>query len=72
MTTKTRWMERAEYVADGDSRILGEDERGDLWVPSRTRAQWWDRRFNPRNPSHWRYWLRSRRTSRIAFLGAGS
>lgn len=62
------WTATAERVSDGDSRILGEDDNGDLWVPSRTRAEWWDRRFNAWNPTHWPYWLRSRVTKRVAFL----
>lgn len=70
------WTATADRVTDGDPRILGEDERGDLWVPRHTqwarqwvnREPWWDRRFNPRNPLHWRFWARSRFTNRIAFL----
>lgn len=64
------WTATAERVSDGDPRILGEDERGELWVPSRahTSPQRWDRRLNLRNPLHWRFYLRSRRTNRIAFL----
>ena len=68
----TTWRETADYVTDGDHQILGEDERGDLCVPSRTKAGHWDRRYDPRRPSHWRYWLRSRRTGRVAFLSRGS
>jgi hypothetical protein len=70
VTTEAHWRERAELVFGGDPRILGEDDNGDLFVPSKTRADWWDRPFNPRNPTHWRYWLRSRRTLRIAALEA--
>ena len=73
------WLDRAEYVTSGEIRILGEDENGDLWVPHITNktlwsiehVAYWDRRFNPRNPSHWSYWLRSRLTRRIAFLEVG-
>ena len=68
----THWRETAKLVSDGDHRILGEDEHGDLFVPSRTRCDWWDRRFQPLNPLHWSYWLRSRRTRRIAFLDAAT
>lgn len=52
----------------GRNRILGEDQHGDLYVPSKTRAEWWDRRFNPWNPMHWPYYLRSRITNHVAFL----
>jgi hypothetical protein len=51
-------------------RILGEDERGDMCVPDRRRPGWWSKRYNPWNPTHWRFWLRSRLTMRIAFLEA--
>ena len=61
-------MEQVEHVSDGDPRILGEDDSGDLYVPSKSRAELWDRRFNPRNPTHWPYYLRSRATRRVAFL----
>ena len=60
------WTERADRVTGGSWRILGEDECGDLWVP--TSREKWSKRFNGRNPAHWRFWLRSRMTSRIAFL----
>ena len=62
------WMERAEYVSDGDPRIIGEDSNGDLYVPSRHRAEFWDRRLNLWNPSHWPFYLRSRITRRVAFM----
>lgn len=62
------WLENAERVSDGDARILGEDERGDLCVPSKTVPGQWDRLSDWRNPSHWRYYLRSRITRRVAFL----
>jgi hypothetical protein len=65
---REHWTATTERVSGGNPNILGEDERGDLWVPSLTRSGWWDRRFNPKNPLHWRYWLRSRLTNRIAFL----
>ena len=64
----SHWMESAEYTTSGETRILGEDENGDLYVPSRTRAEFWDRRFNPLNPAHWPYYLRSRITRQVAFL----
>ena len=41
---REHWRRRATYdTASHD--LLGEDERGDLWVPSRTRPDWWHRRF---------------------------
>ena len=65
---REHWTARAEMVNDGDPRILGEDDNGDLYVPSLTREGWWDRPFNGRNPRHWPYWLRSRLTMRLAWL----
>lgn len=65
---KAHWMESADYVSSGDTRIIGQDENGDLYVPSKTRPDYWDRRFNPLNPTHWSYYVRSRITKRVAFL----
>ncbi len=65
---RTHWRETAEYVSSGDARILGEDDGGDLFVPSKTRPEFWDRRFRATNPTHWGYYLRSRLTKRVAFL----
>jgi len=64
------WRSNAELVSDGDPRILGEDYRGELWVPAlcENGKWWWAERFNPWNPRHWIYYLRSRRQGRIAFL----
>ena len=70
--TPEHWTARAEMVGGGDMRILGEDERGDMCVPDRHRPGWWSKRYNPWNPTHWQYWLRSRITMRIAFLEAMS
>lgn len=67
---KAHWTEKAEYVSFGDARILGEDERGDWFVPSRNVSfdPMWDRAFRWWAPTHWRFWLRSRITGRVAFL----
>lgn len=68
------WTARAERVTDGDWRILGEDDHGDMFVPwgfipgSEPVIYGWHDLYNPWNPTHWRFWLRSRRTLRIAFL----
>jgi hypothetical protein len=62
------WRDRTELVTDGDPRILGEDERGYLWVPSRTKPDYWDRPLSLLRPTHWPYWLRSRITRRIAHI----
>jgi hypothetical protein len=62
------WMERAIGNGAPSTKYLGEDENGDLFVPSRSKADWWDRRFNPRNPLHWMYWLRSRRDMSVVML----
>jgi hypothetical protein len=62
--SKDHWTVAADYART--DKILAEDDRGEFWVPSTTRPGWWDRRFNPRNPRHWPYWLRARLTNRIA------
>ena len=62
----THWIEMADR--DGGPDVLGEDENGHLWVPSRIVAGWWDRRLSLRNPTHWRYYLRSRRRRTLAFI----
>jgi hypothetical protein len=62
------WLETADYVTDGDPRIIGQDDHGDLFVPSRRRPEFWDRRLNLWKPTHWPYYLRSRLTNRVAFL----
>ena len=67
------WTARTERVTSGDFRVLGEDDRGDLYVPrvclySGQPVPYWHDLYNPWNPTHWRYWLRSRVTMRIAFL----
>jgi hypothetical protein len=61
------WWFRVTMDTD-DPRLLGEDENGDLFVPDRHHPGQWCARFNPRNPLHWRPWLRSRRTLRIAMI----
>ena len=60
------WRETADRVSDGDWRILGETENGTLCVPVGPGK--WKGCYSWRNPFHWRYWLRSRLTLRIAFL----
>lgn len=63
------WRESVELVAGEKYRnYLGEDEDGNLLAPSRKIPDWWDRRFNPKNPLHWPYWLRSRITKQLVML----
>lgn len=62
------WIEGALVNGDDARGLLGEDDDGNIMVPSLTRAEWWDRRYDWRNPSHWRYWLRSRLTNRVVML----
>lgn len=71
---RAHWTEAAERVTDGDPRVLGEDDNGDFYVPTCTTPgqERWAQRFSPRNPLHWRFWLRSRLTNRLAFLEAAS
>lgn len=59
-----RW--RSEFV--NDATVLGEDDRGELWVPSRRRAEWWDRPFRRWKPTHWPAWWRSIRRGGVAFI----
>jgi hypothetical protein len=56
----SHWMESAVGNGQYADNLLGENQNGDLFVPSRTQPDWWDREFNPRNPLHWPYYLRSR------------
>lgn len=51
-----------------DPKLLGETENGDWLVPVRGKPGEWFGLFNPRNPLHWRYWLRSRRKVRLAMI----
>lgn len=65
---KEHWMERAIGNGRPADNLLAEDEYGTLYVPSRKRPDWWDRRFNPRNPLHWPYYLRSRRRCNVVMI----
>lgn len=62
------WREDVEYSNYPNTNLLGEDDYGDLYVPSKTRKEYWDRLFNGWNPFHWRYYLWSRITNRIVYL----
>lgn len=64
--SKTHWTEAANR--DGGPDVLGEDENGRLWVPSRTDVGLWDRPLDLRKPTHWRYYLRSRFRGTLAFV----
>lgn len=64
-------MERAIGNGRPSTKYLGETEYGTLLVPSRTKPDWWDRKYNPRNPAHWIYWLRSRLACNIVMLEGG-
>lgn len=64
---REHWTERAERVTSGHG-ILGEDEYGDLLVPKKCASGLWEGRFDPRRPTHWIPYLRSRITRKIAFL----
>jgi len=69
---RAHWTEGAERRYLG--RYLGEDDRGEFWVPPCRTGDGaiWRRRFNPRNPLHWPVWLRSRARRRIVFLECSS
>ena len=63
---RQHWRETAEMVSEGDWRILGELPDGRLVVPIGNGT--WRGLYQPTNPRHWRFWLRSRLTRRIAFI----
>lgn len=65
------WRASATGRGPRTTRYLGEDENGDLFVPSRVRANWWDRRFSRWNPAHWTYWLRSRLMLNVVMIEKG-
>lgn len=46
------------------NHLLGISDDGELYAPSLTRDDWWDR-FDARNPRHWRFWLATRISRRI-------
>lgn len=50
--------------------VLAECDWGDLWLPSLTWENWWDRPFEPRRPSHWPYLLASLVTGWIVMVEA--
>ena len=64
--SRKHWRERVTYT--NDRHLLGEDEQGDLFAPSRTIPGWWDRRFSWKKPTLWRYGLRSRLTRTLVYL----
>ena len=51
-----------------DPKLLGEDDYGEIVVPVRGQPGRWKDIFNPRNPRHWRYWLRSRRRRALVMV----
>jgi hypothetical protein len=57
-----------ENAREGDTGILAEGDDGRLYVPSRSRVDYWDRLYQPWNPLHWRYWLKSRLTHKVAMV----
>lgn len=71
------WFEDAEAVIlPDDLGLLGEDENGRLLIPkgrpSRIESHMFDAGywapFQPWNPRHWRYYLRSRLQGRYQWL----
>jgi hypothetical protein len=68
-SSKEHWRFRVTMVTD-DPKLLGEDERGILVVPVPGKPGLWFATFSPYNPRHWRPWLRSRRTLRLAMVCA--
>jgi len=66
-----QWTEDAERTY-GNGTLLAESDDGDFWVPSKTRADWWDRRFSWLRLSHWRFYLNSRRRNELVCVEADS
>jgi hypothetical protein len=60
------WTAKADRVFD--PRLIAEDEQGELWLPSRSKPEWWDRRLNLRRPTHWPAYLRSRLTGQLTVV----
>lgn len=50
--------------------VVAQCDSGDLWLPSRTRPDWWDRRLRLRNPLHWRFALLTAVTGWVAWIEA--
>ena len=54
--------------------VVGEDDHGELYVPSfrnphpGEHENWWGRPLNLRNPLHWAPYLRSRITHKVVML----
>lgn len=65
---RVHWTETAERVTGTGLRLVGEDDNGELYVPSRTREDWWDRRLSLCKPSHWPFYLRSRIARQLVWL----
>jgi hypothetical protein len=67
--TDEHWIVDAiDRARPGDVGILAEGDDGLIYVPSRTRPDYWDRRFNGWNPLHWRFWIKSRITRKVAMV----
>lgn len=66
------WTERAERVGlskrGRDRFLLGEDDNGEILVPSLWRANWWQTRYSPWKPWHWPVWVSSRLRRKLAWL----
>lgn len=71
-------LERGEYVEGfGASWVLGQDEDGDLRVPSvvqrlKRGEPWWSKRFNPRNPWHWVFFVWTRAKGGATWIESGA
>lgn len=63
------WREEVEHTTHPDNvrRLLGEDEHGFLWVPTKGGTRSW-RRFSPWLPRHWLFYLNSRETRLMTYL----
>lgn len=64
MSTFGKWLEDGDHYVTGfgASWVLGENDWGDLYVPSlrerlRRGEPWWAKSFRPRNPLHWPFAL---------------
>jgi len=64
------WLENVEWYnkIEPPRWLIGEDDNGDIYLPSKTREDWWDRPINFKYPSHWIYFLNSRIRNQCVFL----
>jgi hypothetical protein len=65
--TKLHWYEVGDSRVYEGKGVLGESDLGGWYVPAMSDSWAW-RPFNPWNPLHWRFYLKSRITKEIVWL----